>query len=71
MENEILTYRWLGATQTLSTFSMLDCVSSQGCAVRRGKGRTFELPTDFDHVWERHTRSKVETDKFYNKPFDS
>jgi hypothetical protein len=33
--------------------------------------RTFELPSDFDDVWEWHTGSKVETNKFNNQPLDS
>ena len=67
------TYQWSGAMQTLSTFSMLGCVSSS--QFKQGerdciKVQTFKLPADFDHVWVWHTRSKVETDKFDNQPLD-
>ena len=74
--NRALTCRWLGATQTSSAFSMLDmCVLSpfskaEFCCLRR-TGRTFELPADFNHVWEWHTGGKVETDEFDNQPLDS
>jgi hypothetical protein len=32
--------------------------------------RTFELPSDFDNVWEWHTGGKVETNKFNDQPLD-
>lgn len=37
---------------------------------RKERVRTFELPTNFDHVWEWHMGGKVETDEFDNQPFD-
>jgi hypothetical protein len=44
--------------------------SKQVFAILQKNLRTFELPADFDHVWEWHTGGKVETDKFDNQPLN-
>jgi hypothetical protein len=41
-----------------------------GFAAFGGKVRTFELPANFDHIWEWHTGGKVETDKFDDESLD-
>jgi hypothetical protein len=32
--------------------------------------RTFELPSDFYHVWEWHAGGKIEADEFDDEPLD-
>jgi hypothetical protein len=44
--------------------------SQAGLAAFAENLRTFEFPADFDHIWEWHTGSKVETDKFDDQSLD-
>jgi hypothetical protein len=72
-EDDEPTCRWLGATQTLSTFSTLvfrHSQSEQPTQFVRIRIRTFKPLSDFDNVWEWHTGGKVETNKFNNQPLD-
>src|SRR6266704_4105790 len=61
VEEDEPTCRWLGATQTLSTFSMLVLSLSVKQPTQFVRTRTFKPLSDFDNEWEWHTRGKVET----------
>jgi hypothetical protein len=34
------------------------------------RAQTFQLPSDFYHVWEWHTGGKIETDEFDDQTLD-
>jgi len=70
VEEDEPTCRWLGATQTLSTFSMLVLSLSVKQPTQFVRTRTFKPLSDFDNEWEWHTGGKVETNKFNNQPLD-